>query len=82
MTVGRAAVALGAGRGRLEDVIDHGVGIRVVATPGTEVRAGEAVLEIRHRGGRGLDTARALLQQAVQVADVAPDTQPIVVDRV
>jgi pyrimidine-nucleoside phosphorylase len=80
--VGRAAVALGAGRGRLDDVIDHGVGIRVVAPPGTEVRAGEAVLEIRHRGGRGLDTARALLQQAVQVADVAPERQPVVVDRV
>ena len=80
--VGRAAVALGAGRERLDDVIDHGVGITVVAAPGTEVRAGDAVLQIRHRGGRGLDVARTLLRQAVQIGDVAPATQPIVVDRV
>ena len=80
--VGRAAVALGAGRERLEDVIDHGVGITVVAAPGTEVRSGDAVLQIRHRGGRGLEVARTLLRQAVQIGDVAPATQPIVVDRV
>ena len=80
--VGRAAVALGAGRERLDDVIDHGVGITVVAAPGADVRAGDAVLQIRHRGGRGLDVARTLLRQAVQIGDVAPATQPIVVDRV
>ena len=80
--VGRAAVALGAGRERLEDVIDHGVGITVVAAPGLEVRSGDAVLQIRHRGGRGLEVARTLLRQAVQIGDVAPATQPIVVDRV
>ena len=80
--VGRAAVALGAGRERLEDVIDHGVGITVVAAPGSEVRSGDAVLQIRHRGGRGLEVARTLLRQAVQIGEVAPATQPIVVDRV
>ncbi len=80
--VGRAAVALGAGRERLEDVIDHGVGITVVAAPGTGVRARDAVLQIRHRGGRGLEVARTLLREAVQIGDVAPATQPIVVDRV
>ena len=81
-SVGRAAVALGAGRERLEDVIDHGVGITVVAAPGIEVRSGDAVLQIRHRGGRGLEVARTLLRQAVQIGEVAPATQPIVVDRV
>jgi pyrimidine-nucleoside phosphorylase len=80
--VGRAAVALGAGRDRLDDVIDHGVGITVVAVPGTEVRTGDQVLQIRHRSGRGLETVRALLQQAVQVSDAPPLARPIVVDRV
>ena len=80
--VGRAAVALGAGRGRLDDVIDHGVGITVIAPPGTEVREGDRVMEIQHRGGRGLAAARALLQGAVRIADAPPIVPPIVVDRV
>jgi pyrimidine-nucleoside phosphorylase len=80
--IGRAAVALGAGRATLDDVIDHGVGITVAAHVGTEVRAGDPVLVIRHRGGRGLDAARALLEAAVEIADAAPTRQPLVADEI
>jgi pyrimidine-nucleoside phosphorylase len=80
--VGRAAVALGAGRGKLDDVIDHGVGITVLAPPGFEVRRGDAVLEVRHRGGKGLEAALAMLKEAVQISDAAPVVPGIVVDRV
>jgi len=80
--VGRAAVALGAGRGRLDDVIDHGVGITVLAPPGFEVRRGDAVLEVRHRGGKGLEVALAMLNEAVQISDASPVVPSIVVDRV
>jgi pyrimidine-nucleoside phosphorylase len=79
--IGRAAVALGAGRNRLEDEVDHGVGIMVLAPPGTAVRAGEAVLEISHRGGRGLDAALALLGPALRIEDRAPAAMPLVRDR-
>jgi pyrimidine-nucleoside phosphorylase len=80
--IGRAAVALGAGRGTLDDVIDHGVGITVAAHVGSEVRAGEPVLVIHHRAGRGLDAARALLESSVQIADAAPARLPLVVDEI
>jgi pyrimidine-nucleoside phosphorylase len=80
--VGRAAVALGAGRGRLEDVIDHGVGIDVVGPTGTAVRTGDAVFEIRHRNGRGIDTASALLRQAIRISDEAPASRALIVDRI
>jgi pyrimidine-nucleoside phosphorylase len=80
--IGRAAVALGAGRSRLDDVVDHGVGILVLAPPGTAVRAGEPVLEIAHRGGRGLDAARDLLGPAIRIADAAPAAIPVVRDRI
>jgi pyrimidine-nucleoside phosphorylase len=76
--VGRAAVALGAGRARLDDVIDHGVGIRVVAPPGTEVRNGDTVFVIRHRAGRGLADALPLLEEALVVADERPARRPLV----
>ena len=80
--IGRAAVALGAGRARLEDAIDHGVGIQVEAPPGTAVRDGDAVLLVRHRGGRGLKEALALLAEALVVADAPPAARPLVVDTV
>jgi pyrimidine-nucleoside phosphorylase len=80
--VGRAAVALGAGRGRLDDVIDHGVGIEVLTPPGTSVRADDPVFEIRHRAGRGLDAATSLLREAVTIADDAPVPLPLIVNRV
>jgi pyrimidine-nucleoside phosphorylase len=81
-SVGRAAVSLGAGRGKIDDVIDHGVGIRVLAPVGQEVRAGDRVLEIQHRAGRGLDAAVVLLRQAVQIADAPPSPRPLIVDTI
>ena len=81
-SIGRAAVALGAGRARLEDVVDHGVGIRVVAPLGTEVREGDAVLVVNHRGGRGLDEARRLLEQSLLIADGAPSPRPLILERI
>ena len=80
--IGRAAVALGAGRNRLDEDVDHGVGIMVLVPPGTAVHAGEAVLEVSHRGGRGLEAALALLGPAVRIADHAPAIAPLVRDRI
>ena len=80
--VGRAAVALGAGRARLDDVVDHGVGITVAAPPGTAVKGGDAVFIVRHRGGRGLEDATALLEQAVRIGDGPFTPQPLIVDEI
>jgi pyrimidine-nucleoside phosphorylase len=80
--VGRAAVALGAGRNRIDDAVDHGVGITVLAPPGTAVQAGDPILEIQHRNGRGLADADALLRRAVHVAAQPPVLRPLVVDRI
>jgi thymidine phosphorylase len=80
--VGRAAVALGAGRARIEDAVDHGVAIEVVATAGDRVSAGDPILLVRHRGGRGLGEALPLLNGAIEIGDVPPAPQPLVVERV
>ena len=81
-TIGRAAVALGAGRARLEDAVDPGVGIDVAAPVGTEVSQGDAILVVRHRDGRGLGDALALLGDAIEIGPAAPSRQPLVVDTV
>jgi pyrimidine-nucleoside phosphorylase len=50
LEIGLSAVALGAGRRRAEDAVDHAVGIRLLKKTGDTVREGEplALLELRH----------------------------------
>ena len=74
--VGRASVALGAGRDRVEDPVDPAVGIMVRAKPGTEVRAGDPVLEMHYRDGARLDAALALATRAVTIHDERPRARP------
>ena len=70
--VGRASVALGAGRDRVEDAIDPAVGIMVRATVGDRVAAGDPVLELYYRDRARLDRAVALLAHAVAIGDERP----------
>jgi pyrimidine-nucleoside phosphorylase len=80
--VGRAAVALGAGRDRLDAVIDPAVGFMVIAPVGTRVKMGDPILEIHHRGGRGLAEARTLLESAIEVGAAPGTARPLVLDRI
>ena len=82
MLIGRAAAALGAGRATAEDRVDHGVGIRVRATLGALVRAGEPVLELIHRDGNGLRDALDLAVRAIELGGAPPAPQPLVVGTV
>jgi pyrimidine-nucleoside phosphorylase len=82
LLIGRAAAALGAGRATADDRIDHGVGIRVLASLGALVRAGEPVLELIHRDGKGLSDAAALAVQAIELGGAPPVPQPLVVGTV
>jgi pyrimidine-nucleoside phosphorylase len=82
MLIGRAAAALGAGRATADDRIDHGVGIRVLASLGALVRAGEPVLELIHRDGKGLREAADLAVQAIELGGAPPAPQPLVVGTV
>ena len=82
MLIGRAAAALGAGRATAEDRIDHGVGIRVLASLGALVRTGESVLELIHRDGNGLHEATALAVRAIELGGAPPLPQPLLVGTV
>ena len=67
--VGRAAVGLGAGRDRLDAVVDPAVGFMVVAPVGTP-RQGAATRSSRFiiAHGHGLADARRLLEAAIEIA--------------
>jgi pyrimidine-nucleoside phosphorylase len=70
--IGRACSLLGAGRTRVGEAVDHGVGAIVLAKPGDRVASGEPLIELHHRDGRGLEAAVRLCAGAIAVADVAP----------
>jgi pyrimidine-nucleoside phosphorylase len=80
--VGRAAVALGAGRDRIEDSVDFGVGILVNVKPGAKVRRGDAVFEIRYRDSDRLAHARVLLAESLVVGDRPPVPRPLILGEV
>ncbi len=80
--VGVGAWRLGAGRARPGDPIDHAAGVEVLVRPGTYVRAGDPLFEVRcddpGRMARGLES----LAGAVEMGDSAPEPRPIVAGRV
>jgi pyrimidine-nucleoside phosphorylase len=70
--VGRASNVLGAGRNKVGESVDHGVGVMTCARPGDRITAGQPLLELHHRGGHGVDAALALCQDACVIGDAPP----------
>ncbi|OFW03137.1 MAG: thymidine phosphorylase [Acidobacteria bacterium RIFCSPLOWO2_02_FULL_68_18] len=80
--VGRASMALGAGRQRIDAPIDRGAGVLVLKKPGEPVAAGETVLELLYNDDRGLSQASALAREAIEVAEAPPAPPALVLGRV
>jgi pyrimidine-nucleoside phosphorylase len=80
LRVGRASVRLGAGRMRLNDRVDHAVGVLVHKKVGDAVSRGEVVAEVlagdEERGLRAVEE----VGRAVVVSESSPDVPPLVVD--
>ena len=78
--VGHSIVALGGGRRRIEDAVDPGVGLDVVARIGDAVDAGQPLATVYYRTQQGLDEAVALLTRAYRIADEPAPARPLVLD--
>jgi pyrimidine-nucleoside phosphorylase len=78
LLVGRAAVALGAGRDRKSDPVDLSAGILLHKKPGETVAAGEPVMELRYNDESRSGAAVALARQAVVIGDTPPAEAPLV----
>jgi pyrimidine-nucleoside phosphorylase len=79
--VGRAAMALGAGRANLADRIDAGVGVILRRKVGDAVKTGEVLCGLCARD-RGVDEARRLLERAYVLGDEPLPPRRLVLDRV
>jgi pyrimidine-nucleoside phosphorylase len=80
--LGRASNLLGAGRTTVGDPVDHGGGIVTRVVSGQRVAAGDPLLELHHRGGRGLAAARELCRGAITMTDEPPPHRPKVLGEV
>jgi pyrimidine-nucleoside phosphorylase len=80
--VGRASVALGAGRDRVDATIDPAAGIDLLLPVGSPVRTGDAVLVLRGRHAAQFEAARRWLDGGVMVGPDSPVARPLVIDRV
>jgi pyrimidine-nucleoside phosphorylase len=80
--IGRASVALGGGRDKVDDTIDPGVGIMIRATIGDRVQQGDAILELHYREAARLDVALGLATRALQVTEQAPPARPLIIEEI
>jgi pyrimidine-nucleoside phosphorylase len=70
--LGRASNALGAGRLKMGDPVDHAVGVVLLAARGAPVVEGQPLIELHHRGGRGLQQAVELCGGAIAISEEPP----------
>lgn len=76
--IGLAAMRLGAGRAKKEDIIDPAVGIVLRKKVRENVNRGEALVQI-HAGDRGrAEQALALVQAAYTIGRTLPPTRPLI----
>ena len=73
------ATALGAGRTRKEDLVDHAVGVVCHAKRGERVEEGEALAEIHARDEAAAERVAAALLEAYDLGE-EPETGPLVLD--
>jgi pyrimidine-nucleoside phosphorylase len=76
--VGRASMLLGAGRDRVDAVIDPAAGIVLHKKPGDRVAKGEPVLELHYNDDRQLENAIRMAESAIDIVDTPPAPTPLV----
>ena len=83
LEVGLSGVALGAGRVRADQDVDPVVGIRVDASVGSAVHAGQPLVTVLHGLSGPPDAAlQARLRAAFEVTSEAPEPTPLILERI
>ncbi len=81
--IGRAIVAMGGGRTRVEDTVDASVGFVITVKPGDKVLAGEPIASVFARDPAGVELAFDALREAIVIGDrLAQRPLPLVSHRV
>lgn len=79
--IGEAVIAMGGGRRKKGDPIDHKVGIRVHGRVGDKVNRGDPILTVRCHNKSATDYLR-MLDSAVRIEESPVDPNPIILARI
>ncbi|WP_026616676.1 thymidine phosphorylase [Ensifer aridi] len=80
--IGMAVIALGGGRSRPDNRIDHRVGLSDLLPLGTEVQKGEPVAFVHAADLSQAEAMRERIAGLYTIGDVAPDPRPVVISRI
>jgi len=81
LAIGLAAVAMGAGRTRADQPVDHGVGICIDAKPGARVTRGTVLARLFFRAASHAAPVVERVQAAFSIAETPPLLRPLVLGR-
>ena len=76
--IGRASLALGAGREKKDDTLDPGAGVEVLVKVGDELESGQPVARLY--GGRNVERAEELVKEALEISSEPVDALPGILD--
>lgn len=82
LQIGRASMALGAGRDSVGAAVDPGAGIVLQVQPGDPVTRGQVLAELRLGASAHGEEAVALLREAISIGDAPPPPSPLVLGAV
>ena len=80
--IGLAVVALGGGRTRPQDPVDHAVGLSEIQPLGATVNKGDTLALVHARNENGLDQATSTVKQAIAVGSEKPQSKRPVTRRI
>ncbi|MDA0577317.1 MAG: thymidine phosphorylase, partial [Verrucomicrobia bacterium] len=80
--IGKACLVLGAGRVRVEDAVDHAVGISGLVKIGTRVEKGQPLFTIHANAEKHYAEGRKLAESAVTIQSKPPKLLPLIVETI
>ncbi|MEM9067642.1 MAG: thymidine phosphorylase [Myxococcota bacterium] len=80
LEIGLAGVALGAGRTRSDQDVDHAVGITIERKPGERVNKGDTIATIHHHGQGA--RVRSRVQNAFSIVRSRPADEPLLLETI
>ncbi|HVK65019.1 MAG TPA: thymidine phosphorylase [Polyangium sp.] len=82
LEIGLAAVAMGAGRTRADQKVDHAVGIEILAPRGAGVRRGEPLARLHVRSAVAAEAVADRVQSAFRVSSAPEASPPLLLGRI